>query len=319
MKQNMRRINLEAITTMVIAIEKRKLFTFGCLSTKFTFASRLYKILPNILFLITLYLYNKRHATIYITFFFMSTNLLFMCIQCNPELAREFLANYTTLMEGSSNNGGNPGSNPGEYEAGPGFEPQPQGNADKTVVDPSTKRKHSDSSEQDENWHKRTHTASTNTTGQPKELTKLQSKFSKNDTINNIDQIESKTFPDKERDIVLYSDDLKGNITEVAIDDKGKLKEAFYSLEDKEGACDCCGNVGIKNCKCGGPNDPKFSVPMHPPAPRRPLTRPFCKDTGPTSGTFSREYPCCKCGKGFGNYKCTRCDCIYCWSCHKNN
>lgn len=50
----------------------------------------------------------------------------------------------------------------------------------------------------------------------------------------------------------------------------------------------------------------------YPPAPRRFLKKLFCKDAGASSGTYTREYACYKCAKPFGNYKCSRCDCIYC-------
>lgn len=96
----------------------------------------------------------------------------------------------------------------------------------------------------------------------------------------------------------------------MGIDDYGRLDEAFYDKRNPEGPCPCCNNKG-ESCICGGPKVPHRG-PMSPPAPKRFLSRPLCKDSGANPGTPSREYPCCKCGKQFGNYKCSRCDCIYC-------
>ena len=216
-------------------------------------------------------------------------------------------------MESSSNNVDNPGSSTGSYGQGPDFNPQPKGGPDKSVLDANTKRKHGEISEEGESSQKKTRT-SLNSSSDSKILNKLHNKYIKNDALNNEPQTEKTIFPPHKRDIVLYSQDTSGNVEELGIDDQGRINEAFYNKNEAEGPCDCCGNGGNNTCVCGGPNrpNPNYSNPMPPPRPRRFISKPRCKDSGPNPGTFSREYPCCKCGLLFGNYKCSRCDCIYC-------
>lgn len=261
-------------------------------------------ILSNLLILIFLFLGKNKYAIYYIYIFILSINLLFLLIQNQPQSSNEFLNNYITLMESSSNNMNDSGSSPGSYGQGPDFNPQPKGKPDKSVFDANTKRKHDEISGETESSQKKTRSDS-------KILSKLHNKFIINDPLNNDPQTEKTIFPSDKRDIVLYSKDTEENIEELGIDNHGRLNEAFYNKKESEGPCDCCGNGGNKTCVCGGPN-PNYSNPMPPPRPKISLSKPRCKDSGPNPGTFSREYPCCKCGRSFGNYKCSRCDCIYC-------
>lgn len=278
----------------------------------FLLVATLENALSNLLISISLYLGSNKYIIYYIYLFFLCINLLFFFIQSQPQLSNEFLNNYIILMESSSNNPNNPGSSTGPYGAGPGFEPRPEGNPGKSVFDANTKRKHDEISEERENTQKRTRTSPIDSSSESKILNKLHNKFIKNDPLNTEPQTEKTIFPPHRRDLVLFSQDLAGNVEELGIDDNGKLNESFYDKKEPEGSCECCGKGGNKICVCGGPKKPHHSNPMPPPKPRTFITRPLCKDSGPNPGTFSREYPCCKCGKSFGNYKCSRCDCIYC-------
>lgn len=221
------------------------------------------------------------------------------------------LEDYATIMESLSNNESNPGSSGGG--AGGGLEPDPNKKPNKDLSVSSSKSKKDEDLEQRELLQKKIHTSCLDSTNESKILNKLQDKLSKKEAANN-DSETSNMFPENKRNIVLYTQDFRkgeeGDIVEVGIDNNGKLDEAYYNKYQQEGACDCCENSGTKNCKCGGPKNPAYSNPMPPPAPR--IKKPLCKDNSPNPGTLSREYPCCKCRKPFGNYKCSICNCIYC-------
>ena len=217
-----------------------------------------------------------------------------------------FLENYITIMESLPNNESSSVSS-GAGDGG-GLEPDPNKNPNKDLSISSSKRKSDEDLEQNELSQKKTRKSFIDFTNESKILNKLQDQLSDDD-------IEAKKiFPESKRDVVLYTqnfgEDEEGDIVEVGIDNNGKLDEAYYNKYQPEAACDCCGNSGTKNCKCGGPINPAYSKPMPPPAPR--IKKPLCKDYSANPGTLSREYPCCKCRKPFGNYKCFICNCIYC-------
>ena len=229
-------------------------------------------------------------------------------------------------MESLPDNGNNFESSGGGH--GPGFEPEPNKNPNKNLSISGSKRKSNEDLEQSEVSRKKIGTSSIYHTNESKILNKLQEKHSENESkilnklqekhseneaVNNDSKLR-KIFPDSNRDIVLYTQNFregeKGDIEEVGIDDNGILDEVYYNKDEQEGPCDCCGNKGTKNCSCGGPKNPVYSNPMPPPAPK--IIKPLCKDRNPNPGMFSREFPCCKCRKPFGNYKCSICNCIYC-------